>query len=477
MESSVKKNLAYNFIYQILAVVLPLITTPYISRVLGPTKLGEYSYSYAIAYYFVMITMLGLNNYGNRSIAMVRDDRERLAQEFSSIYFMQLATGLISLAVYIAYGLLFSNATMTWVVSLYVISAIFDINWFFFGMEQFKLTVTRNSFIKVATTLGVFIFVKKQEDIYIYGLIMVVGILASQMVLWPFLKRYTKLVKVSYKDVVRHIKPNLILFIPIVAVSLYKVMDKIMLGALTTKTEVGLYEASERVIQIPMAFIQSMGTVMLPKMTNLIANNDEKKTETYFSNSIMLVMFLSASLCFGIMGCSRYFVPLYYGDGYLKCVYLFQILLPSCVFLAFANVIRTQYLIPRTKDRIFITSVIMGAVVNLLINILLIPRLASVGAAIGTLIAEVIVCVYQAVSIRKEIPIEKNAVESLIFVVPAIIMYLLLLNVNPPYSVVVNLLVLIVLGACIYCATLIILLFVTKKTYLIRSLIGKVRKK
>lgn len=477
MESTVKKNLAYNFIYQILAVVLPLITTPYISRVLGPKKLGEYSYSYAIAYYFVMITMLGLNNYGNRSIAMVRDDKECLAKEFSSIYFMQLVTGLISLVIYIVYGLLFSNATMTWILSLYVISAIFDINWFFFGIEQFKLTVTRNSFIKIATTLCIFVFVKNQEDIYIYGLIMVVGILASQLVLWPFLKRYTKLVKVSYKDVVRHIKPNLILFIPIIAVSLYKVMDKIMLGILTTKTEVGLYEASERVIQIPMAFIQSMGTVMLPKMTNLVAKNDEKATEIYFSKSIMFVMFLSASLCFGIMGCARYFVPFYYGSGYWKCVYLFQILLPSCVFLAFANVIRTQYLIPRKKDRIYITSVIMGAIVNLIINFLLIPQFASIGAAIGTLIAEITVCIYQAVSIRKEIPIEKNALESLIYVIPAIVMYLLLLLVNPPYSAVANLFILVILGVNIYCVVLILMLLITKKIYVIRLLFGKVIKK
>mgnify|MGYP001852587797 CR=1 FL=1 len=473
MDKSVKKNLAYNFAYQILAIVLPLITTPYISRVLGPTKVGEYSYSYAIAYYFVMITMLGLNNYGNRSIAVVRDDKDELSKTFCSIYWMQLSTGIISLAAYIIYGLFISNTTMTWITSLYVISAIFDVNWFFFGMEQFKLTVTRNTFIKIFTTICIFIFVKSQEDIYLYALIMVLGILISQLILWQFLRKYIHFQRVEFKEVTKHIKPNLILFIPIIAVSLYKVMDKIMLGSMTTKTEVGLYESAERIIQIPMALIQSTGTVMLPKMTNLIANKDEKATESYFSISIMLVMFLSAPMCFGIMGVARYFVPIYYGNGYLKCIELFQILLPSCIFLAFANVIRTQFLIPRKKDGIFISSVIIGAIVNIVINLILIPKYESIGAAIGTLLAEIVVCVYQTILVRRDIEILRYAKDSLLFVIPALIMYVILIIVDFKVSMIINLLTHVLLGGVCYLAFLMIGLVMTKRTYLI----GKILKR
>lgn len=473
MDKNVKKNLAYNFAYQILAIALPLITTPYISRVLGPTKVGEYSYAYAIAYYFVMITMLGLNNYGNRSIAAVRDDKDELSKTFCSIYWMQLSTGIISLAAYIIYGLFISNITMTWITSLYVISAIFDVNWFFFGMEQFKLTVTRNTFIKIFTTICIFIFVKNQEDIYLYALIMVFGILISQLILWQFLRKYIHFQRVKFKEVTKHIKPNLILFIPIIAVSLYKVMDKIMLGSMTTKTEVGLYESSERIIQIPMALIQSMGTVMLPKMTNLIANNDEKSAKSNFSSSIMLVMFLSSSMCFGIMGVARYFVPIYYGNGYLKCIELFQILLPSCIFLAFANVIRTQYLIPRKKDGIFISSVIIGAIVNIVINLIMIPKYESLGAAIGTLLAEIVVCVYQTIMVRRDIKILKYARESLVFVIPAIIMYVVLIIVDFKTSMIFNLLIHVLLGGLCYFSLLLIGLLMTKRTNLIRKIVKK----
>lgn len=473
MDNSVKKNLAYNFAYQILAIVLPLITTPYISRVLGPTKVGEYSYSYAIAYYFVMITMLGLNNYGNRSIASVRDNKEELSKTFCSIYCMQLCTGIISLGAYIIYGVFVSNITMTWITSLYVLSAVFDVNWFFFGMEQFKLTVTRNTFIKLFTTICIFVFVKRQEDVYLYALIMVLGILISQLILWQFLRKYVRFHRVAIKEVTKHIKPNLILFIPIIAVSLYKVMDKIMLGFMTTKTEVGLYESSERIIQIPMALIQSMGTVMLPKMTNLIAKKDEETTKNYFASSIMLVMFLAASMCFGIMGVARYFVPVYYGDGYQKCIELFQILLPSCVFLAFANVIRTQFLIPRKKDGIFISSVIIGAIVNIIINVLLIPKMQSIGAAIGTLVAEIVVCVFQTIMVRRDLEIFKYARESLVFVVPAVLMYILLILVDFKISMTLNLIIHVLLGGVCYLILLFLVLAITKKTYILKRIIKK----
>ncbi len=473
---SVKKNLIYNFVYQILAILQPLITTPYISRVLGPTRTGEYSYSYAIAYYFVMITMLGLNNYGNRTIAVIRDDKDKLSMEFWSIYIMQLTVGIISSLVYLAYGILFSNKLMTWILFLYVLSAIFDINWFFFGMEQFRITVTRNTIIKIITTICVFVFVKDQNDIYKYALIMVSGIFISQLILWKFLFDYVVIKKICFAGVIKHIKPNVILFIPILAVSLYKVMDKIMLGVMTTKTEVGLYESSERIIQIPMALIQSTGTVMLPKMSNLFSKRDSEKAKNIFSLSIMLVMFLSSSMCFGIMGVARYFVPLYYGKGYLKCIDLFQILLPSCIFLAFANVIRTQYLIPKKKDAIFISSVVIGSIINLIINCLLIPKKASIGAAIGTLLAEVAVCVYQTYSVRKDIEIFLYIKNSLLFVIPAVIMYLILDIIDLPFTLFVNLLFLIIIGLSVYIIILLLLLIITHKLDIILTFFKKEKK-
>lgn len=346
---SVKINLIYNTAYQLLAIAIPLITTPYLSRVLGAEKIGVYSYSYSIAYYFAMFILLGLNNYGNRSIAAIKDSKLELSKVFFSIYLMQLTSSVVVIIAYVLYAVSFSNNAMTWILLIYVISAGFDINWFFFGLEEFRLTVIRNTVIKIATTAAIFICVKSPNDIELYGIIMVMGLLLSQLIMWPFVPKYTVFVKPSLNEVIKHIKPNLILFIPVIAVSLYKMMDKIMLGLMSDMKQVGFYENTEKIVQVPMVLVNSLGTVMLPKTANLLARNEETIARKYLKQSIIIAMILASSICFGIMAVAPLFVPWFYGTGYEQCIVLFQILMPSCIFLAFANVIRTQYLIPRKK--------------------------------------------------------------------------------------------------------------------------------
>lgn len=247
--------------------------------------------------------------------------------------------------------------------------------------------------------------------------------LLSQLCLWSFVKKYVKKIKVNLKEILIHLKPNLILFIPVIAVNLYRYMDKIMLGILSEKVEVGFYESSDKIINVPMALITSLGTVMLPRVSNLMSNKKYNNASKYIEKSIYFAMFLSTSLCFGIMAVSDVFVPLYYGRGYEKCILLFQILMPSCIFLGFANVIRTQFLIPLKKDKIYVFSVISGAVINLIINIILIPKYASVGASVGTLFAQATVCVYQTVMVQHELPIKKYLVYSIPFILSGLFMY------------------------------------------------------
>ena len=203
-----------------------------------------------------------------------------------------------------------------------------------------------------------------------------------------------------------------------------------MLGVLANKAEVGYYDSSEKIIQIPMALITSLGTVMLPRMSNLFANSNADIAEKMFSKSINLALFLSTSIGFGIMAIGKTFVPWFYGDGFMKCITLFNILLPSCIFLSFANVIRTQYLIPNEKDREFIISVIMGAGINLIINALLIPKFGSIGAAIGTLIAEATVCIVQVVFVYRELPMKKYIFYSFKYVLSGFIMFIIVYNIE-----------------------------------------------
>lgn len=421
---STKKNFIYNLAYQILVMVLPLITTPYIARVIGPEGVGVQSYTYSVANYFVLFAVLGINNHGNRSIAMVRNDKEKLSRTFSSIYSVQFIMSIIMIVLYLMYVLFFikDNKIIYIIQSIYILSALLDINWFFFGMEQFKLTVVRNAIVKLASVGSIFIIVKSAEDLYLYSLILALGSLVSQIVLWMYLKKYIRLVKVTKEEIIPQIKPILILFIPAIAISIYKIMDKIMLGSMTNMIEVGLFENTEKIINIPLGVISALGTVMLPKMSNIYANGNEESGKKYIGLSINFIVFISFGAIFGLIGVSPVLIPIFLGYKFINCVNIVSIMSISIIFLAWANVIRTQFLIPKKKDKIYITSTIIGASVNLLINFLLIGQYGAIGAAIGTVFSEGVVCLYQSIKVKTELDIKLYFRNSLFYILPGLIM-------------------------------------------------------
>lgn len=457
--STIKKNFLYNSLYQLLLLIIPLMTTPYISRVLGAEQIGVYSYNYSIANYFVIFIMLGLNNYGNRAIAKIRDDRKLLSSTFCSIYVMQLILGIVLNSLYFIYVFFISrNLDVSLCLSLYVISACFDINWLFFGLEKFKFITIRNTIIKTISTVLIFVFVKKQSDVISYCLILSISTLISQVCLWPYVKKHIRFCIPSLSNIRKHIKPNLFLFLTVIAVSVYKIMDKIMLGSMTNVIQVGFYESSEKIILIPTALITSLGTVMLPRMSNLTAKNiNDEKSNTMIYKSLLLSIFLSSSLCFGIMAVSREFVPMFYGHGYELCIKLYLILLPSCLFLSFANVIRTQYLLPHQMDRDYVISAFLGAGINFFINSILIPRYGAVGAATGTLLAEIFVCFYQCYQVNKHIPVKKYFIRCLPFVGAGVIMFLVVFNISFNYFPFLNFVIKILIGILTYFTVLVLL--------------------
>lgn len=451
--SNPKKNFIYNIIYQILILIIPLITAPYLSRVVGAVGVGTYSYTYSIVYYFMLLTLLGVNNYGNRSIAKVRDDKEQLSKTFWSIYTFQLIMGIIMLITYFSYILIFNNQykSIAIIQSLFIISAMLDINWLFFGLEEFKMTITRNTFAKLGNVILIFILVKNSNDLWKYTLIMSGMTVLSQLILWSALRKKVTFVKVLPKDIIKHIKPNLILFIPVIAVSLYKMMDKVMLGMMTTVTEVGFFENAEKITNIPMTLITALGTVMLPRMSNMLAKGENAKANEYINKSICFVMFLSFAMCCGLIVVGYKFAPFYFGQEFQKTGSLIMLLAVTLPFLSFANVIRTQYLIPKERDKDYIISVSLGAIVNLGINIILIPKYASIGACIGTISAEVIVAIYQTISVKNELNVKKYIKNILPFFIKSIVMLICIYPLNfININTLLRLLIQVLLGLSIY---------------------------
>lgn len=465
---SVLKNYLYNSSYQILLIMIPLLTAPYLSRVVGAEGIGKYSYAYSVAYYFQMFILLGLNNYGNRTIASVREDKEELSHTFWNIYFMQFVFGILCMAVYILYTLFLSKDTCAaWILLLFVLSGAFDVNWFFNGLEKFRLTVIRNAIIKILATLMIFIFVKSSEDVYKYILIMSCSFLLSQMVIWPFVKKEVYFTKVSLKGVGKHIKPNCFLFVAVLAVSFYRYMDKIMLGAMVSESEVGYYENAEKLMQIPVNLVNALGIVMIPRMANIFSTgNHRKESNDMILVSEMFVMFLTSALCLGVIAVADVFVPVFFGEGFEKCITLLQILMPSCLFMAFANVIRTQYLIPLQKDKIYITTIGSGAVINLIANLFLIPYYKAVGAAIATLIAEITVCILQVYVVRKKVPIRECMIFSAPFCMSGSLMLLIIKALPIDFTNdMLELFIKIIVGIVAYFMILAIIMFLYRKKY------------
>lgn len=453
--NQLKKNFIYNVAYQILILLLPIITVPYVSRVLGTDGIGVYSYTYSVVYYFMLIALLGINNYGNRTIAKCRDDKEKLSKSFFSIYIIQVLMSLIMIAIYIIYILLF-EVNYKFIASiqiLYLISNMFDINWFFFGLEKFKLTVSRSTIIKVISLIFIFIFVNDKSDLWIYTLILSLSTLLSQLILIPFLYKEVKFVKIALNDIKRNIKPCLILFIPVIAVSLYKVMDKIMLGNMSDISEVGLYEQAEKITQIPLGIITALGTVMMPRISNLVHKGQSNEIKMYLKKSMEFTSFLTLPIVFGLISIADDFIPIFLGIEFAKSVPILKLLSITLIFISYANVLRTQFLIPNNMDKEYTISVILGAIVNIIINLLLIPKYNSIGACIGTIFAEATVYIYQCYILRRKLPIFEYIKDSTCFFIESIIMFSIILLINfMNINICLKIIIKILIGIALYAA-------------------------
>ena len=295
MKKSVKKNFIYNIIYQILILIIPLLCAPYLARTLGSDGIGTYSYAYSIVYYFMIFTLLGVENYGSRMIAKNSNDIKKKSRTFFEIYAFQCLCGSLLLIFYLLFCIFlnFQSKNVFLVETFFIVSALFDINWFFFGIEKFKATITRNIVVKLLSLVLIFVFIKGPNDLIKYAFIMSFSTFLSQILLFPFLKGEIVFVRIHLSDLKKHIVPNLKLFIPVIAVSIFKMIDKVMIGSFSTMNEVGFYENAEKIIKVPISLISALGVVMMPRITNLLANNDSEKVRLYIDKSIKFINFLS----------------------------------------------------------------------------------------------------------------------------------------------------------------------------------------
>lgn len=427
---------------------------PYIARILGAEKIGIYNYTYSIAIYFALVVKLGVDHYGNRSIAKVGEDIERRSILFFEIFGIQLFSGIVCILLYLVY--VFNFAQQYQEIALLqvflIVSYMLDINWFFYGIQQFNIVIVRNILVKLSTLIFIFLLVKNQNDLWLYTLIMNGSAIAGFIITWFQVKNYIFYKRIKLSEVTKHFKPSAILFIPIVSATIYTSFTSVFLGNLSSIKDVGFYNAGSQVLSMPKGIIAALGTVMLPQMSAIYERKDSKAEATkYLNYSVIFALFLSIAFAFGILGVSKDFVPLFYGKDFNASILVLNGLALYLPFYALGNVIRTQYLIPQSKDRPFVVSVLLGALTSIVVNLLLVKPLGLLGATIATFLSESVLAVYQIFAARKEISFKIFISPFIVFFISGIVMMVILNSLTlGGLSIFVRLLVKIGIGVILY---------------------------
>ena len=423
----VVKNFLYNVSYQLLVIILPLITVPYVSNILGAEGIGNYAFTHANMQYFIIFGMVGITLYGNRQIAYVRGNKEKLKNTFFSIYTLQLITTTISFILYLIFVLVFNNGDYKWlyiVQGINIIASMADISWLFMGLEQFKKTVVRNTIVKLASLASIFIFVKSSNDTVIYTLILALSALIGNLTFWFYVPKAIGFKSIKISGLNLHLKASLALFIPQIAIQIYVLLDRTMLGTITDTVQVGFYENSQKIVKIVLTLATAIGTVMMPKIANTVASGDMKKVKYYIKNSFFFVSALSIPLMFGLMGVAPELSPWFFGNNFVGIEKL--IVISSLIILAisWSNVLGMQLLVPLNKTKEFTISVTSGAIINFVLNLVLIKKFGAIGSCISTIIAEFTVTSVQFYLIKDFIKAKELIKPVVLFIPASIVMYI-----------------------------------------------------
>lgn len=391
-KQSVKKNYIYNLLYQMLAVVIPLLITPYVSRVLGAGNIGAFSYTTAVTGYFVLFGNLGIATYGQLRIAAFRNDKKKVSQIFYELVLLRFCLMAVMSLLFIAFIQLVTRPeyrTLYAILLVQIAASAVDIAWLLQGFEEFRKIVIRNTVIKVVSVILIFAFVKTEHDLYIYALIMNGSTLLGNMSIWYFAPAFVEWVPLEELNLKRHLKPCILYFIPTIATTLYLSIDKTMIRWFTdTSVENGYYEQAQKIEQMAATVVTSMSIVTMPRMAYLFSNDSIDRLKDRLQQSIRFILMLSIPMCLGLMSVSDNLIPIYLGKGFEKSAVLLKFFSLLIVVVGLNNAVGKQVLMPVGRQKDYNKSVILGACVNFAMNIILIPRLLSVGAVIASVAAE-----------------------------------------------------------------------------------------
>lgn len=471
------KNYLFSSSYQLLLVIVPIITIPYLSRVLGTDGIGLNTFTASVAGYYVLIATLGTNLYGNREIAYCQNDKEKRSKIFWEITLLSWSSSLITLMFYVTFIIFIDQYRSLYLLQgIAILTTMFDISWYFMGVEKFKIPVIRNFIVKFITVISIFTFVNDPSDLYKYVLILMLGGFIGSLTLWPYLRNEINHPNFKEINVLNHLKPSLLLFFPYIYLNIYTYGQKTMLGLLDSINSVGLFFQSDTLIKVVLSLITSIGTVMLPRMSGLKSTGDLNGIKNSIKKNFNLVIGISSAFCFGIAAISINFAPFFFGEQFKSVGNILMVESFSLFFMAFSNILQTHYYLPMNKLKQLNFSMLLGAISNILLNLLLIPLFGVIGSAFSVVITELLMVSCQYYYMTKEFKYDNFFENIWKYLVSGITMFVVVFSMNISLKMnTINLILQVAIGALIY--VFMNILLKTKLWEILSKLIHKIKSK
>lgn len=406
-QKSIKKNFIYNTFLTMTNFIFPIITFPYVSRILMPSGTGKVSFAVSLISYFTMLSQLGMPTYGIRTCSKIRNNRKELTRTAHELLCINLIMCVISY-ILLALALIFVPALredrqLYIIVSFTILLTSIGMEWLYKALEQYRYIAVRSIVFKFIALAAMFLLVHEQSDYVVYGFISIFAASASNIFNFINVRKYIDLKPMGNYHIKRHLKPLAIFFAMACATTIYTHMDTLMLGFMLTKTDVGYYNAAVRIKSLLLSIVTSLGAVLLPRSSYLIQTKQWGKFRKVSRKALDFVFILSSALMLYFMLYAKYGIWLLSGGYYSPSIIPMKIIMPTLLFIGVTNITGIQIMVPMGREKSVLLSEVVGLVINLVINTLLIPRMASTGAAIGTLAAEFGVLVVQYLAMRGEI--------------------------------------------------------------------------
>ncbi len=410
--ASLTKNFIYNLLYNVSRVIFPLITAPYVARVLEPEGVGIYNFAMTYAGYFALVALLGVPTYGVREVARVREDKHKLNALVSQLMSIVTLSTLVVTIIYILTLTFINQLNKDFIYfvlagfSLYL--SPFQTNWFYQGIEEFDFITIRSIIVKVISIVCLFVFVRTRDDLIPYIIISVMGTVVADI--WNYVKMSSKGIKPRFtlKGLSPHVKPLFVLFASSVAISIYTVLDTLMLGFMREYNEVGYYSNAMNASKILLVVVTSLSVVSIPRFSSYIGKGLNEQANKLANRSFAFVGLLAFPLSIGLGCVSPVFVPWFFGDQFMGSIVPLEILSLLNIAIGFSNILGVQILVGLGKDKLFLHCVLCGTISNFLLNCILIPLWGATGASIASVIAEFTVTVMMFYYMYKETPVRVN---------------------------------------------------------------------